>query len=106
MAAPEGITLEFCTSDGRRIDEEAWIDPEVMRLAGITGEELEAFKHPASFVSQGGKVAQPPIDPSKPMLKVPIFKAALTMSDQEVLEKLSETTPPVEPRRKNEVKAA
>ena len=40
------------------------------------------------------------------MLKVPIFKAALTMSDQEVLEKLSETTPPVEPRRKNEVKAA
>jgi catechol 2,3-dioxygenase-like lactoylglutathione lyase family enzyme len=106
MAAPEGIMLEFCTSDGRRIDEEAWIDPEVMRLAGITREELEAFKHPASFVSQGGKVAQPPIDPSKPMLKVPIFKAALTMSDQEVLEKLSETTPPVEPRRKNEVKAA
>jgi catechol 2,3-dioxygenase-like lactoylglutathione lyase family enzyme len=106
MAAPEGIMLEFCTSDGRRIDEEAWIDPEVMRLAGITGEELDAFKHPASFVSQGGKVGQPPIDPSKPVLKVPIFKAALTMSDQEVLEKLSETTPPVEPRRKDEVKAA
>ncbi len=106
MAAPEGILLEFCTSDGRRIDEEAWIDPEVMRLAGITREELEAFKHPASFASQGGKVARPPIDPSKPILKVPIFKAALTMSDQEVLEKLSETTPPVEPRRKNEVKAA
>jgi catechol 2,3-dioxygenase-like lactoylglutathione lyase family enzyme len=106
MAAPEGITLEFCTSDGRRIDEEAWIDPEVMRLAGITREELEAFKHPASFVSEGGKVAQPPIDPSKPILKVPIFKAALTMSDQEVLEKLSETTPPVQPQRKNEVKAA
>jgi hypothetical protein len=106
MAAPEGITLEFCTSDGRRIDEEAWIDPEVMRLAGITREELEALKHPASFVSEGGKVAQPPIDPSKPILKVPIFKAALTMSDQEVLEKLSETTPPVQPQRKNEVKAA
>jgi len=77
-----------------------------MRLAGISREELEAFKNPASFVSQSGKVAQPPIDTSKPILKVPIFKAALTMSDHQVLEKLSETTPPVQPQRKNEVKAA
>jgi hypothetical protein len=101
MAAPEGIMLEFCTSNGRAIDEEAWIDPEVMRLAGITSEELDAFKNPKPFVSQGGKTPQPSIDPSKPMLKHPPGgKAAFTMSDEEVLEKLSETTPPVHPKQK------
>ena len=104
MAAPEGITLEFCTSDGRAIDEEAWIDPEVVGLAGITSEELEAFKHSKPFVSQGGRVPQPPIDPSKPQFKYPPGgKAVFTMSDREVLEKLSETTPPVQPKT---VKAA
>jgi catechol 2,3-dioxygenase-like lactoylglutathione lyase family enzyme len=107
MAAPEGIMLEFCTSDGRSIDEEAWIDPEVMRLAGITAEELEAFKHPKPFVSQGGRVAQPPLDTSKPVLKRPPGgKAAFSMSDQEVLEKLSETTPPVQPELKDTTRAA
>src|SRR6516162_6929929 len=29
LAAPEGIMLEFSTSEGRPIDGEAWIDPEV-----------------------------------------------------------------------------
>jgi catechol 2,3-dioxygenase-like lactoylglutathione lyase family enzyme len=107
MAAPEGIMLEFCTSDGRAIDEEAWIDPEVMTLAGITAEELEGFKHPKPFISQGGKVPQPPIDPSKPILKHPPGgKAVFTMSDQEVLEKLSETKPPVQPTGRERVKAA
>jgi hypothetical protein len=57
-------------------------------------------------VAEGGKVAQPPVDPSKPVLRIPLFKAALTWSDREVLEKLSETTPPVQTQRKNEVKAA
>jgi catechol 2,3-dioxygenase-like lactoylglutathione lyase family enzyme len=107
MAAPEGIVLEFSTSNGRRIDEEAWIDPEVTRLAGITPAELETFKHPNSFASQGGKVPQPPIDPSKPNLTNFIGgPAVLTWSDQEVLEKLSETTPPVQPRPKKHVSAA
>src|SRR5262249_15429337 len=105
MAAPEGILLEFCTSDGRAIDEAAWIDPEATELAGITPEELEKFKHPQPFVSQGGKVPQPALDPSKPTLKyVPWGKRVFTMTDQEVLEQLSETTPPVQPKPK--VKAA
>jgi catechol 2,3-dioxygenase-like lactoylglutathione lyase family enzyme len=106
MAAPEGITLEFCTSEGRAIDQEAWIDPEVVGLAGITSQELEAFKHPKPFVSRGGRVPQPLVDPSKPQFKRPPGgKAVFTMSDQEVLEKLSETTPPVQPKPKA-VKAA
>ena len=99
--------LEFCTSEGRAIGEEAWIDPEVMRLAGITAEELEAFKHLQPFVSQGGRVPQPSIDPSKPMLKHPPGgKAAFAMLDQEVLEKLSKTTPPVQSTRKDTTRAA
>ena len=39
LAAPEGIMLEFSTSEGGSIDAEAWIDPEVQALAGITAEE-------------------------------------------------------------------
>lgn len=35
LAAPEGIMLEFSTSEGKPIDAEAWIDPEVVKLAGI-----------------------------------------------------------------------
>jgi catechol 2,3-dioxygenase-like lactoylglutathione lyase family enzyme len=34
LAAPEGIMLEFSTSEGNAIDAEAWIDPEVQALAG------------------------------------------------------------------------
>ena len=68
LAAPEGIMLEFSTSEGNSIDAEAWIDPEVMALAGISPEEVEKFKHPAQFESKGGKVAQPKPDPSKPLM--------------------------------------
>ena len=101
MGAPEGIMLEFCTGDGRAIDEEAWIDPEVMQLAGITPDEIEAFKHPKDFVSQGGNVPNPPIEQVKFLLQHPPGgRAVYNMSDQEVLEKLSETTPPVQPRSK------
>ena len=68
LAAPEGIMLEFSTSEGKPIDAEAWIDPEVMALAGINAEEVERYKHPAHFESKGGRVPQPKPDPSKPLI--------------------------------------
>jgi catechol 2,3-dioxygenase-like lactoylglutathione lyase family enzyme len=102
LAAPEGVMLEFSTSEGNAIDAEAWIDPEVVKLAGISAEELEHFKHPQGYVSQGGKVAQPRPDSSKPMMVFPrgddrIYK----MSDEEITRTMSMPTPPVQPKAKS-----
>ncbi|MGH7779880.1 MAG: VOC family protein [Candidatus Binataceae bacterium] len=98
FAGPEGLMLEFATSEGKAIDAEAWIDPEVADLAGINAQELERYKHPASFASKGGKVAQPAPDPSKPLMDYPLDAQIWTMSDEQVLRTMSETTPPVEPK--------
>jgi catechol 2,3-dioxygenase-like lactoylglutathione lyase family enzyme len=102
VAAPEGVMLEFSTSEGNAIDAEAWIDPEVVKLAGISAEELEHFKQPQGFVSQAGKVAQPKPDSSKPMMVFPrgddrIYK----MSDEEITRTMSMPTPPVQPKAKS-----
>jgi hypothetical protein len=100
LAAPEGIMLEFSTSDGGSIDAEAWIDPEVQALAGISADEVEKYKHPAAFESKGGKVAQPKPDPSKPLMDFPADDRIWTMSDEEVTRRMSETTPPVQKKVK------
>ena len=100
LAAPEGIMLEFSTSEGKPIDAEAWIDPEVVRLAGIRAEELQGYKTPPTFESQGGSVPQPAPEQSKLLMEFPPDKqGVLRMSDEEILAKLSETTPPVQPGR-------
>jgi catechol 2,3-dioxygenase-like lactoylglutathione lyase family enzyme len=100
LAAPEGIMLEFSTSEGNAIDAEAWIDPEVMALAGINAEEVERYKHPATFESKGGRVPQPKPDSSKPLMDHPPNDRIWTMSDEDVLRKMSNTTPPVQPKSK------
>ena len=96
LAAPEGIMLEFSTSEGAAIDAEAWIDPEVQALAGISADDLARYKRPPSFESKGGKVAQPKPDPSKPLMDYPLDAAIWTMPDEEVTRRMSETTPPVD----------
>ena len=86
----------FSTSDAP-INAEAWIDPEVQALCGIDDEELKRYKNPAPFVSKGGKVAQARVDPARlPMDFPPGGPDLYNMTDEEVFEKLSETTPPVE----------
>ena len=58
FAGPENLSLEFSWSR-EPIDAEAWIDPEVVELAGISAAELARYKKPASYHDEGGKVAQP-----------------------------------------------
>jgi catechol 2,3-dioxygenase-like lactoylglutathione lyase family enzyme len=100
LAAPEGIMLEFSTSEGRPIDAEAWIDPEVVRLAGINPSELQRYKNPPPFESQHGGVKNPPVDLKNPPMQMPPGRERIfSMSDEEVTAKLSETTPPVVPKR-------
>lgn len=91
---PEGLMLEFATSEGDTIDADAWIDPEVQELAGINAQELKKYKTPPPFVSQGGEVAQPPLDPNR--LPFPADNPAYVLSDEEVTAQMSESTPPVE----------
>jgi catechol 2,3-dioxygenase-like lactoylglutathione lyase family enzyme len=97
FAGPEDLSLEIATSR-KAIDGRAWIDPEVVQLAGISPDELARYREPAPFASQGGAIPQPPIDPAKPQQRgVPktIYEAILGMSDEEVTARLSESTPPV-----------
>jgi catechol 2,3-dioxygenase-like lactoylglutathione lyase family enzyme len=99
LAAPEGIMLEFSTSEGNSIDAEAWIDPAVVRLAGISMSDLERYKHPAAFESRGGAVPNPPVDRAHPPMEFPPGREAIfSMSDAEIFSRMSETTPPVQPK--------
>ena len=98
FAGPEGMMLEFSTSEGEAIDAESWIDPEVVKLNGISLEELEQYKNPPAFESQGGTVQNPEVDLNNPPMQCPPGQEVVyAMSDKDVTEKLSETTPPVQP---------
>jgi len=98
FAGPEGLMLEFATSEGSAIDADAWIDPEVVELAGISEEELKRYKNPPTFVSQDGAVEQPPVDPRLRPIPFPIDFPAYQMSDADVTAEMSESEPPVTPK--------
>jgi catechol 2,3-dioxygenase-like lactoylglutathione lyase family enzyme len=97
FAGPEDLSLEISTSESA-IDGRAWIDPEVVALAGISAEELARFRRPAEFASRGGAVPQPPIDPEKPRMRgwpSPFYEQLVAMPDEEFTARMSETEPPV-----------
>jgi hypothetical protein len=60
FAGPENLCLELSYSL-EPINNEAWIDPEVVELAGISAEELARYKNPPAYQDEGGRVAQPDI---------------------------------------------
>jgi catechol 2,3-dioxygenase-like lactoylglutathione lyase family enzyme len=99
FAGPEDLSLEIATSE-RPIDARAWIDPEVVALAGISEAELERYRSPAPFADQGGALPQPPLDPSKPYMRgwpPGLYERMLELSDEEFSARTSETEPPVRP---------
>jgi catechol 2,3-dioxygenase-like lactoylglutathione lyase family enzyme len=96
LAAPEGIMLEFSTSEGKPIDAEAWIDPEVVKLAGINAADLRRYKNPPAFESQSGAVKNPAVDRNNPPMQFPPGRDRIfDMSDEEITRRMSEPTPPV-----------
>src|SRR6185295_2961216 len=91
---PEGLNLEVCC--GTDIDGEAWIDPEVVGLCGITDAELQALKEPSAFERPAQPVPQPTsphpssvVDDEHPAW----YSRVIALSDAEVWERMSETTP-------------
>jgi catechol 2,3-dioxygenase-like lactoylglutathione lyase family enzyme len=97
FAGPENLTLEVSTSEGRAIDPEAWIDPEVVALAGISAEELRRFKSPAAYARPAAPVPQPPFDAARPHMTFPpaLYERIFGSSDEEIFTRMSETEPPV-----------
>jgi catechol 2,3-dioxygenase-like lactoylglutathione lyase family enzyme len=97
FAGPENLALELSCSDAA-INAEAWIDPEVMALAGISTEELARYKAPAAYADQAGTLPQPDLSgPGPHMVFAPRggLEAALSMTDTEVSATMDDTEPPV-----------
>lgn len=96
FAGPEGLTLELACSV-EPIDGDHWIDPEVVGLAGISADELARYRSPAPFERPAEPLPNPPIDPDKPHMAYPpkVYQALMSMPDEQVIERLSVTEPPV-----------
>lgn len=96
FAGLENLSLEISTS-AEAIDPRAWIDPEVVTLAGISKEELARYTNPAAYAGQGGAVAQPPYDATKPHMAYPPdqYQMLLSLPDEEFTRMTSQPEPPV-----------
>ena len=97
FAGPENLSLELSYSEAP-IDARAWIDPEVVALAGISADELETYKNPPSFDGQGGSVSQPDVSeaPGPHMTNYPkgVYELVMGASDEQIWAN-SENEPPV-----------
>ncbi len=97
FAGPEDLTLEVATS-AAPIDGDAWIDPEVVGLAGINADELERYRNPEAFEASDTPVPQPAFDADRPWPRgIPqeMYEGLIGMPDEVVTATMSENTPPV-----------
>lgn len=97
FAGPENLSLELSCS-AEPINAEAWIDPEVVGLCGISDAELARYKQSADYRNDGPPVPQPGIDaPGPHMVNYPpkVYEAILRTSDEKMLAN-SENQPPVQ----------
>ncbi len=96
FAGLENLALELSYSD-EPIDARAWIDPEVVELAGISAQELEKYKNPEAFADQGGAVPQPdPASAPGPHLTgYPdgLYERIMRISDEDMLHSVPNEPP-------------
>lgn len=99
FAGLENMTLELSFSR-EPIDNEAWIDPEVVDLLGISAEELAGYKQPAAFTDSKGQVPQPGTDAPGPHMNYPreVYAGILNTPDEQFLNSVP-SDPPVIPKR-------
>ena len=97
FAGPENLALELSYSK-EPIDNEAWIDPEVVALAGISQDELARFKNPEKFDGNGGDEAQPAIneETGPHMTNYPegVYEQIMSVPDAAILNSVT-SEPPV-----------
>jgi len=97
FAGPEDLSLEIATSD-KPIDGRAWVDPEVVELAGISDEELKRFRNPVPYEQPDSPVPQPAFDVDRPWQRgfpQEVYEAIISMPDEVLTKNLSENIPPV-----------
>jgi hypothetical protein len=101
FAGPENLSLELSYSL-EPIDARAWIDPEVVRLAGISDEELARFVRPAIYRDRAGAVPQPTLasaaGPHMTNYPPGRYERVLALPDEAVLNSV-DNQPPVKPAR-------
>ncbi len=96
FAGLENLSLELSYSL-EPINAEAWCDPEVVELCGISQQELARYKQSASFSDLKGAASHPSPDADGPhMTNYPagVYEAVLSAPDEAVWEN-SENQPPV-----------
>jgi catechol 2,3-dioxygenase-like lactoylglutathione lyase family enzyme len=97
FAGPENLTLELSYSTGA-INGDAWIDPEVVALAGITEAERTDYRNPARHDAGPSPRAQPDLGGPGPRMRgydPSVYEHLMSMPDDIVLQKRSVTEPPV-----------
>ncbi len=100
FAGPENLVLEVATTDQAENPLDlngTWIDPEVVKLAGISEEELARYQNPAVFETPAQSVPQPEYDESKPHLAYPLeqYKAMLAAPDEAITASMTDNKPPI-----------
>ena len=95
FAGLENLTLELSFSL-EPINNEAWIDPEVVDLLGITSTELSSYKKSSDYQDSEGAITQPGPDASGPHMDYPkeIYGAILGTPDEVILNSVP-SDPPV-----------
>ena len=97
FAGPEKLALELSYSE-EPLNQEAWIDPEVVALAGITEEELARYKRPAAFADSNGSVPQPDLTktPGPHMTNYPegAYEMIMSTPDEDIWS-MVDSEPPV-----------
>ena len=96
FAGPENLSLELSYST-EPINAEAWIDPEVVAIAGISADELARYKSSSDYTNQGPDIPQPDASaPGPHMTNYPdgVYTKILATSDEAMLA-ASENQPPV-----------
>jgi catechol 2,3-dioxygenase-like lactoylglutathione lyase family enzyme len=97
FAGHEDLSLEVSTSEAA-IDQRAWIDPEVVELAGITPEELDRYRQPAVFERPAEPVPQPEPDPDLPHprgMNPDLYQRVLSVPDEIISAPTDDSKPPV-----------
>ena len=95
FAGPENLALEVSYST-EPINADAWIDPEVVALAGISADELLRYKNPLSYMNEKDAIAQPALDgPGPHLTNYPpgAYEAIMSVPD-EIMWNSLESTPP------------
>ena len=95
FAGPEGLTLEVSTQL-TPLDPARWVDPAVLAVCGISGEEAEAMLNPSPCMA-AEPVAQPAYDPAVPNIAYPpeALKHILATPDEAITAQGSYNEPPV-----------